>query len=79
MGSILGPRQIAFARRHGAVTLGAQACIRLDLRAGGDHVLTNEAALALAIVIWSALVLTVVAYAWLRRKEAQDLNLQDRP
>jgi hypothetical protein len=42
-------------------------------------VLTDAAALALAIVIWSALVLTVVAFACLHRKEAQDLHFERPP
>ena len=41
--------------------------------------LTDGAALALAIVIWSARVLTVVAFACLHRKEAQDLHFQGPP
>ena len=41
--------------------------------------LTNGAALALAIVIWSGLILTVVAFDWLRRKETRDLHLRNGP
>ena len=37
--------------------------------------LTDRATLALAIVIWGTLALTIVAYVWMRHREAQDLHL----
>ena len=78
-GSTLRPRQFASYGVTKPSRWERRLEALLDPRTGGDHVLTDGAALALAIVIWSALILTVVAFEWLRRKEAQDLHLRCGP
>ena len=37
--------------------------------------MTDRTLLALAVLIWATVALTVTVYAWMRRREARDLHI----